>query len=82
VAGRRGRRRKHLLDMLKETRGYWKLKEVTLTRQFWKIRLGKGYGTVIRMIPDPLSPYVAVNVMLAGTLLDCSRGYLKCENAL
>ena len=27
VKGRRGRRRKQLLDNLKETRGYWKLKE-------------------------------------------------------
>ena len=28
VTGRRGRRRKQLLDDLKEMRGYWKLKEV------------------------------------------------------
>ena len=27
VTGRRGRRRKQQLDDLKETRGYWKLKE-------------------------------------------------------
>jgi hypothetical protein len=29
-AGRRGRRRKQLLDNLKETRGYWKFKEGAL----------------------------------------------------
>ena len=29
VTGRRGKRRKQLLDDLKETRGYWKLKEST-----------------------------------------------------
>jgi len=27
VFGRRGRRRKQLLDDIKETRGYWKLKQ-------------------------------------------------------
>jgi hypothetical protein len=32
VAGRRGRRRKHLFDDLEEKRGYWKLKEETLDR--------------------------------------------------
>jgi hypothetical protein len=30
VKGRRRRRRKHLLDDLKETRGYWKLKGIAL----------------------------------------------------
>ena len=30
VTGRRGRRRKQLLNDLKETRGYWKLKEEAL----------------------------------------------------
>jgi hypothetical protein len=32
VTGRRGRRRKQLLDALKETRGHWKLKEEALDR--------------------------------------------------
>jgi hypothetical protein len=32
VAGRRGRRRKKLLDDLKKNRGYWKLKEKALDR--------------------------------------------------
>jgi hypothetical protein len=32
VTGRRGRRRKQLLDDLKEMRGYWMLKEVVLYR--------------------------------------------------
>jgi hypothetical protein len=40
VMRRRGRRRKQLLDDLKETRGYWKLKEEALDcilcRIFWK----------------------------------------------
>ena len=32
VLGRRGRRRKQLLDDLKETRGYWNLEEEALDR--------------------------------------------------
>jgi hypothetical protein len=32
MTGRRGRRRKQLLDDLKETRRYWKLKEEALDR--------------------------------------------------
>ena len=32
VIGRRGKRRKQLLDDLKETRGYWKLKQEALDR--------------------------------------------------
>jgi hypothetical protein len=32
MTGRRGRRRKQLLDDLKEKRGYWKLKEEALDR--------------------------------------------------
>jgi hypothetical protein len=38
MTGRRGRRRKQLLDDLKEKRGYWKLKEEALARtlSLWK----------------------------------------------
>jgi hypothetical protein len=32
VTGRRGRRSKQLLDVFKNKRGYWKLKEKTLVR--------------------------------------------------
>jgi hypothetical protein len=35
MTGRRGRRRKQLLDDLKEKRGYWKLKEEALDRSQW-----------------------------------------------
>ena len=35
MTGRRGRRRKQLLDDLKEMRGYWKLKEEALDRTRW-----------------------------------------------
>jgi hypothetical protein len=36
VTERRGKRRKQLLDDLKEMIGWWKLKEETLYRTLWK----------------------------------------------
>jgi hypothetical protein len=36
MTGRRGRRRKQLLDDLKEKRRYWKLKEEALDRIMWR----------------------------------------------
>ena len=43
MRGRRGRRRKQILNDLKETREYWKLKEEALDHSVWRIRFGKGY---------------------------------------
>jgi hypothetical protein len=48
VARRAGRRRKQLVDDLKENRKYWKLKEEALDRTLWRTRFGGGYGPVIR----------------------------------
>jgi hypothetical protein len=48
VTGRRGRRRKQLLDDLKEKREYWKMKEEALDRNLWRTRFGRGYGPVVR----------------------------------
>jgi hypothetical protein len=48
VTGRQGRRHKQLLDDLKEMAGYRKLKEEALDRTVWRIRLGRGCGTVVR----------------------------------
>ena len=52
VAGRRGRRCKRLLDDLKETRGYWKLKEEELDRTLWRNRFGRDYGPVVRQTTE------------------------------
>jgi hypothetical protein len=41
VTGRRGRRRKQLLDSLKETREYWKLKEEALARTVRRTLCGR-----------------------------------------
>ena len=48
VAIRRGRRRKKLLDDLKDRRGYSHLKEETLDRTIWRHRFGGGFGPVVR----------------------------------
>jgi hypothetical protein len=39
--GRRGIRRKQLLDDLKETTGYWKLKEEEIDLILWRTRFGR-----------------------------------------
>ena len=48
MTARRGRRRKQLLDDLKEKRGYWKLKDEALDRTLWRTGFGRGYGPVVR----------------------------------
>jgi len=48
VTGGRGRRRRKLLDDLKERRGYYHLKEEALDRCMWRARFGRGFGPVVR----------------------------------
>ena len=48
VTRRRGRRRKKLLDDLKDRRGYSHLKEEALDRTMWRNRFGGGFGPVVR----------------------------------
>ena len=43
----RGRRRKKLLDDLKDRRGYCQLKEEALDRTMWRNRFGRGFGPVV-----------------------------------
>jgi len=43
-----GRRCKQLLDDFKEKRGYWKIKEVALSRNLWKTRFGRVHEPVVR----------------------------------
>jgi hypothetical protein len=44
---RRGRRRKQLLNDLKEKTEYWKLKEKVLDHILWRTRFGRGYRPVL-----------------------------------
>jgi len=47
VTRRRGRRRKKLLDELKDRRGYCQLKEEAPDRTMWRNRFGTGFGPVV-----------------------------------
>ena len=47
VTRRRGRRRKQLLDDLKDRRGYCQLKEEALDRTMWRNHFGRGFGPVV-----------------------------------
>ena len=48
VTGRQGRRRRKLLDDLKESRGYSHLKEEALDRTMWRAGFGRCFGRVVR----------------------------------
>jgi hypothetical protein len=48
VTGRRGRRRRKLLDDLKDRRGYSHLKEEDLDRNTWRDGFARGFGPVVR----------------------------------
>ena len=48
MMGRRGRRRKQLLDYLKEKRVYCQLKEEALDRTAWRTGFERDYGPAER----------------------------------
>jgi hypothetical protein len=48
VTRRRGRRRKKLLDDLKDKREYSHLKEEAMDRTMWRNHFGRGFGPVVR----------------------------------
>jgi hypothetical protein len=52
MTGRRGRRRKQLLDGLKENRRYWKLKEEAPDPTQWRTRFGRRYEPVVRQTTE------------------------------
>jgi hypothetical protein len=45
VTGRRGRRRRKLLDDLMEMKGYCHLKEEAISRTMWRAGFGSGFGS-------------------------------------
>ena len=57
VTGRRGRRRKQLLDDLKEKRGCWTLKDEALDLTAWRTRLGRGCGPALRQTAEIINHY-------------------------
>ena len=52
VTRRRGRRRKKLLDDLKNRTGYSHLKEEALDRTMWRNHFGRGFGPVVRQTTE------------------------------
>ena len=52
VTRRQGRRRKELLDDLKDRGGYSHLKEEALNSTVWRNRFGGGFGHVIRQTAE------------------------------
>jgi len=48
VTGKRGRRRRKLLDDLKERRRFYHLKQEALDRTVWRAGFGRGFGPVVR----------------------------------
>ena len=52
VTGRRGRRRRKLLDDLKDRRGYSHLNEEALDRTMWRDGFGRGFGPVLRQTTE------------------------------
>ena len=52
VTRRQGRRRKKLLDDLKDRRRYCQLKEEALDRTMWRNRFARGFGPVVWQITD------------------------------
>ena len=57
VRGRRGRRRRKLLDDLKERRGYSHLKEEALDRTMMRARFGRGIRPVIRQTAEGMNEW-------------------------
>ena len=57
VTGRQGRRRRKLLDDLKERRGYSHLKEEALARTMWRARFGRGFGPVVRQAINEMNEF-------------------------
>ena len=64
VTRRRGRRRKKLLDDLKDRRGYSHLKEEALDPTMWRNRFGRGFEPVVRQNTERMNEYFAVNTVL------------------
>jgi hypothetical protein len=52
VTERRGRRRRKLLDDLKDRRGYFHLKEEAVDRTVWRARFGRDIGPAVRQITE------------------------------
>ena len=64
VTIRRGRRRRKLLDDLKDRTGYFHLKEEALDRIMWRNRFGGGFGPVVRQNTEWMNELHSVFALL------------------
>jgi hypothetical protein len=62
VTGIRGRRRRKLLDDLKERRSYLHLKEEALDRTTWSAHFGRGFGPVVRQTTKSINKQLHVSI--------------------
>jgi len=92
VTRRRGRRRKKLLDDLKDRRGYSHLKEEALDRTMWRNRFGGGFGPVVRQNNEWIYKYMYIYIYIPflfscaefrilqwSTLFNCIGMYLYLD---
>jgi hypothetical protein len=64
VTGRQGRRRRKLLDGLKDRRGHCHLKEEALDRTMWRARFGRGFGPVVRQTVNLMNIYIYIYIYI------------------
>ena len=63
VTGRQGRRRRKLLDDLRDRRGYSHLKQEALDRTMWRARFGRGFGPVVRQTTEWMNIHTYISVV-------------------
>jgi hypothetical protein len=63
VTGRRGRKRRRLLDDLKERRWYTRLKKESLDRTMWRARFGRDFGPVVRQTAKWMNEWMNISLI-------------------
>jgi hypothetical protein len=84
VKGRRRRRGRKLPDDLKESRGYYHLKEEALDRTTWRSRFVRGFGPVVRQTTKLIKDLmlIALNrTELSGSQLTANLNSGDCSAA-
>jgi hypothetical protein len=67
VIGRRGRRRRKLLDGLKERKVYCNLNEKALDRTKWRARFGRGFAPVVRQTTERMNVSHFMKLIMEST---------------
>jgi hypothetical protein len=71
MTGRRGRRRKQLLDDLQGKKRYCKLKKEAVDRTLWRTRFGRGYGPVVRQATERMTTPALSKTYCGKSSKDC-----------